>query len=190
MKTTLLILAASMLAALPLLSACATKTEDTASEEPKTQMITTTLPTNMEQTGWTNAVPDEYLKPAAHPGTVERLDYATKDYAGNGGDIQKTAYVYLPYGYDASDTQTRYDIVYLMHGWGGSAGEYFNLASNKDVFDNLIEHGDMKPAIFVSTTFYNEGSNRDFDGSVRELRAFHQDFENALMPAVEGKYHT
>ena len=141
------------------------------------------------QTGWTEAVPDEYKAPAARPGTVERLDYTTKDYAG-GGDIQKTAYVYLPYGYDASDDATCYDIVYLMHGWGGSAGEYFRLGTLKNTFDQLIERGDMSPAIMVSTTFYHSGSNTDFGGSVRELRAFYQDFENALMPAVEGKYHT
>ena len=142
------------------------------------------------QTGWTTAVPDEYKAPAARPGTVERLDYATKDYVGNGGDIQKTAYVYLPYGYDAADIDTRYDVIYLMHGWGGSAGEYFTLGTLKNTFDQLIERGDMKPVIMVSATFYHSGSNTDFGGSVRELRAFHQDFENALMPAVERKYHT
>ena len=144
----------------------------------------------LPQTGWTEAVPDEYKAPAAHPGTVERLDYATKDYAGSGAEIQKTAYVYLPYGYDASDDATRYDIIYLMHGWGGSAGEYFSLGTLKNTFDQLIERGDMKPAIMVSATFYHDGSNTDFGGSVRELRSFHLDFENALMPAVEGKYHT
>lgn len=32
-----------------------------------------------------------------------------------------TAYVYLPYGYDEKDGDTRYDILYLMHGWGMTA---------------------------------------------------------------------
>ena len=145
---------------------------------------------NIPQTGWTTAVPSTYMTASGQPGTVERLDYATKDYAGDGSEIRKTAYVYLPYGYDSADTGTRYDVVYLMHGWGGSAGEYFTMSSLKNVFDNLMEKGDMKPAILVSATFYNESSDRDFGGSVTELRAFHQDFENALMPAVEGKYHT
>ena len=142
------------------------------------------------QTGWTEAVPTDYKEPSGHPGTVERLDYATKDYAGNGEDIQKTAYVYLPAGYDPSDTETRYDIVYLMHGWGGSAGEYFHIGTLKNTFDQLIERGDIEPAILVSATFYHDGSERDFSASIRQLRAFHEDFENALMPAVEGKYHT
>ena len=29
--------------------------------------------------------------------------------------LQKTAYVYLPYGYDEADQETRYNILYLMH---------------------------------------------------------------------------
>ena len=142
------------------------------------------------QTGWTEAVPAEYMVQAEHPGTVERLDYATKDYARNSEDIQKTAYIYLPYGYDAADTETCYDIVYLMRGWGGSAGEYFRMANLKNVFDNLIEKGNMKPIIMVSATFYTENSSGDFSSSITDFRAFHLDFENALMPAVEGKYHT
>ena len=145
---------------------------------------------SIPQTGWTEAVPAAYKAASSHPGTVERLDYATKDYAGSGGDITKTSYVYLPYGYDEADTETRYDVVYLMHGWGGAAGEYFTMGTLKNTFDQLMEQGDMKPAILVSATFYHEGSDRDFSASIRQFRAFHKDFENALMPAVEGKYHT
>ena len=40
--------------------------------------------------------------------------------------IQKTAYVYLPYGYDEADEDTRYDILYLMHGWTMTAGDFFD----------------------------------------------------------------
>ena len=96
----------------------------------------------------------------------------------------------MPYGYDAADAEARYDIVYLMHGWGGAAGEYFNIGTLKNTFGRLVKRGDMKPAILVSAAFYHEGSGRDFSASVRQFRAFHEGFENALMPAVEGKYHT
>ena len=56
---------------------------------------------------------------------METLTYDTKNYAWDSSDIRKTTYVYLPYGYDEKDTETRYNILYLMHGWGGHAGEYF-----------------------------------------------------------------
>ena len=142
------------------------------------------------QTGWTEAVPAEYTKTAAEQGNVVRLDYESEDYVRDGSTITKTAYVYTPYGYDENDTETRYNILYLMHGWGGHAGEYFDFTATKNMFDNLIAKGDIPPIIIVSATFYNENSSTDFSSSIEEFRAFHQDFEEHLMPAVEGKFHT
>ena len=141
-----------------------------------------------EQTGYTTAVPSSYKTASDHPGTVTRLDYDSKDYVGNGAAITKTAYVYTPYGYDENDEENRYNIVYLMHGWGGHAGEYFEFTSTKNMFDHLIENGDIPPMIIVSATFYNENSNTDFSGSIAEFRQFHRDFEENLMTAVEGRF--
>lgn len=58
------------------------------------------------------------------------------------------------------------------------------------MFDHLIENGDIPPVIIVSATFYNENSNTDFSGSIAEFRQFHRDFEENLMRAVEGQFHT
>ena len=143
-----------------------------------------------EQTGYTTAVPSDYKTASEHPGMVEELVYDSLDYARDSALVTKTAYVYLPYGYDANDAESRYNIVYLMHGWGGHASKYFDYTGTKNMFDHLIENGDIEPMIFVSATFYNENSDYDFSGSIEEFRAFHLDFENHLMPAVEGKYHT
>lgn len=152
---------------------------------------TTNEPTdsNMPQTGWTEAVPAAYHSESGHPGTVVPLDYESKNYSGNGESVSKTTYVYLPYGYDGDDAETRYDIIYLMHGWGGRAGEYFN-SSIKNMLDHMIENGETKPVIAVSASFYNENTGTDFSTSVSALRQFHQEFLNDLMPAVEGQYHT
>ena len=144
----------------------------------------------MEQTGYTVAVPSSYKTSSDHPGTVTRLDYDSKDYVGDGAAITKTAYVYTPYGYDENDEENRYNIVYLMHGWGGHAGEYFEYSSTKNMFDHLIENGEIPPVIIVSATFYNENSDTGFSGSIAEFRQFHRDFEENLMPAVEGRFHT
>ena len=143
-----------------------------------------------EQTGYTTSVPAAYKAASSQPGTVEELTYDSLDYVRDEAPVRKTAFVYLPYGYDANDTETRYNIVYLMHGWGGHAGEYFDYTATKNVFDHMIENGDIEPMIFVSATFYNENSDTDFSSSIEEFRAFHLVFENHLMPAVEGKYHT
>ena len=144
------------------------------------------------QTGMTQAVPAQYMEPADQQGSVVRIEYDSLDYVRDSEPVIKTAYVYLPYGYDESDEETRYDIIYLMHGWGGQEGEYFTFGNGsiKNMLDHLIENGEIKPVIAVSPTFYNENSDRSFGGSDQELRQFHQDFVNHLMPAVEGRFHT
>lgn len=146
--------------------------------------------TQLPQTGYTTAVPASYKTASSQPGTVTRLDYESEDYVRDSAPITKTAYVYTPYGYDENDTDTRYNILYLMHGWGGRAGEYFEFTETKNLFDHLIENGDIPPIIIVSATFYNANSNTDFSSSIEEFRAFHLDFENHLMPSVEERFHT
>ena len=99
--------------------------------------------TAIPQTGYTTAVPAAYQAASAQPGTVTRLDYESRDYVRDSAPIIKTAYVYTPYGYDENDTETRYNILYLMHGWGGRAGEYFSYTETKngsDVKDALPGH--------------------------------------------------
>lgn len=146
----------------------------------------------MEQLGMTESIPGAYLQPVEGGRTVERLDYPSKDYTDNNRDITKTAYVYLPPGYDSNDTGKRYDIFYFMHGWTGTSDEFFSIGRgmNVNLLDNLIVAGDIPPIIAVAATFDAENESQNFSRSVTELRQFHQDFLNHLMPAVEGKYHT
>ena len=144
----------------------------------------------LAQSGYSAAVPEDYFSSIEKSGTVQMIEYKSRDYARDESEITKTAYVYLPYGYDENDTGTRYNICYLMHGWGGHAGEYFEYADIKEMLDNMIANGDIAPTVFVSATFYNRNSDTDFSGSVDELHAFYKDFENHLMPAVEGQFHT
>ena len=171
------------------LTGCGTQQENTASLQPKAAANSGTVK-EIAQTGMSTAVPDDYLQPIEQAGTVTQITYDSKDFVRDGSDITKTAYVYLPYGYDENDTETRYNICYLMHGWGGHAGEYFEYANITDMLDNMIAKGDIPPTIFVSATFYNDNSDTGFSGSVAEFRQFHRDFEEYLMPAVEGQFHT
>ena len=140
----------------------------------------------------TKPVPAAYTAPSECPGTVVQVEYDSQDYLRGDAPVTKTAWVYLPYGYDENDTETRYDILYLMHGWGGAAGEYFYMGDGmiKNMLDHMIENGEIRPIIAVSATFYNETSDRDFGASEDALREFHRDFTDHLMPAVEGTFHT
>lgn len=106
--------------------------------------------------------------------------------------IPKPAWVYLPYGYDENDTDVRYDILYLMHGWTMTAYDFLNGAQSDFVriLDNLIEAGDIPPVIVVSATFDVENQAQSFSRSVEELSVFHNDLRENLMPYIESRFHT
>lgn len=135
------------------------------------------VPTGFE-IQYTTPVPSEFFQAATQQGTIELLEYESKDYTrSDRPTTYKPAYVYLPYGYDP---QQQYDIIYLLHGWTGVAQDYFlgrsgNGRSSEshqarlngrvvtdvgeansrtilvNIFDNLIQRGLTKPFIAVQT---------------------------------------
>lgn len=144
----------------------------------------------LPQAGLTNSIPAEYFLPANNKGTIISIAYETEDYAFGSGKLTKIAHVYLPFGYDSANTKKKYNILYLMHGWGGDSGEFF-LENRTNIYDNMIEKGDIEPMIIVSPTFYHAGMNKDdHAASIVALRGFQNEFENDLMPAVEGVVNT
>ena len=96
-------------------------------------------------TAYDDAVPARYLRPCEEGGTVEKFTYEGHDYTGAGAAYQKTAYVYLPHGYDPAQT---YDLLILCHGIGGNEAEW-GLPSGdsrvKRIMDNLIAAGEIRP---------------------------------------------
>ncbi len=148
------------------------------------------LPGNVS--GWTKGVPAEYLKEAPVKGKVIRITYSSRDYAGDGHAVEKVANVYLPPGYDEKDEKKRYDVFYFMHGWSGTADEFFGYGGGlaKNLIDNMIGAGCIEPMIVVAPTFDAENKPQGFERAVSEVQEFHQDFINDLLPAVEGRYHT
>ena len=138
---------------------------------------------------YTTEVPAAFFQTAKQQGSVELVEYTSKDYAGNGQPTHKPAYVYLPYGYDP---QQKYDIIYLVHGWGGNAGEYFagRFPQMKNLFDNLIAEGRCKPFIAVSPTWDKDNARKGWGESCAEAAVFSQEYKNDLIPAVESKYST
>ena len=183
MKQIILVLAAMIMTIIMAACGHSVSSNKTDAEQPREEI-------KMEQRGYTEAVPSDYLKDASEQGTLTTIEYDSVDYAGSGSAVRKNAVVYLPYGYDAEDTDMRYNIMYLMHGWTGYAGDYFDYSNTKNILDNMIENGDTDPLIVVAGSFYHENSSTDFGSSVAALRAFHQDFEENLMPAIEGQFNT
>ncbi|MBB3108057.1 enterochelin esterase-like enzyme [Paenibacillus phyllosphaerae] len=129
------------------------------------------------------AVPDEYRQESDQPGTIESLTYRAPNLT-NGMDDKKLN-VYLPNGYDASDSNKKYNVLYLMHGGGenenlifGGPGQSKEL---KRILDNMIANGDMEPMIVVTPTFY---------GGKNDTALFHEELIGNIVPLVETKYHT
>lgn len=129
------------------------------------------------------ALPDEYKAENQNQGTIESIEYTVSNLS-NGTDLKKLN-VYLPYGYDSSDTNTKYNVLYLMHGGGedenllfGGPGQSREL---KRILDNMIAKGDIEPLIVVTPTFY---------GGKNDTALFHEELINDIIPLVEAKYNT
>ena len=154
---------------------------------------TENLPADFE-IQYTTPVPSEFLQAATQQGTIELLEYDSKDYTrSNRPATRKPAYVYLPYGYDP---QQKYDVIYLLHGWTGVAQEYFlgrngNSRTNLvNIFDNLIQRGLCRPFIAVSPTWDKDNQSKGWGESTDEAAVFAQEYVNDLIPAVETHYST
>ena len=119
-------------------------------------------------------------------GRVVSLTYDTKAYATDERDVEKTAYVYLPYGYsDEND----YNILYLMHGTGDAEAYWLvEHPYNVTLLDNMIYLGLTDPLIVVTPTWYTEDDYMD-DPDVLTYN-YGEELRNDLMPAVEGTYST
>ncbi|WP_010250451.1 endo-1,4-beta-xylanase [Acetivibrio cellulolyticus] len=124
------------------------------------------------------SLPSEYKVTSSKQGTIEKLSYTW-------GSDTKNFYVYLPNGYNQSDTSKKYNVVYLMHGGGedetllfGGPGQNKEL---KVIIDNMIAKGDIEPAIFVTPSFY-KGNN--------DVATFHEELSKTIIPLVETKYNT
>lgn len=187
----------SMLLTLALLAGCAAgdgsaaaATQPISSDEPPT--VSTE---NHRLIGELLPIPAEYAQEASEQGEVVRLDYTTADYVNPGRSLEKYAYVYLPHGFNATDPETQYDVLYLLHGGGGNAERYFDGAGQssqfKRILDHMIQNGELKPMIVVTPTFYPIG-NTDSSVSAAGAAAAHfsEELVNDLIPAVESAYPT
>lgn len=129
------------------------------------------------------ALPDKYKAENTNQGIIESLEYMTANLS-NGQDAKKLN-VYLPYGYDSSDTSTKYNVLYLMHGGGENENLLFGGPGQskemKRVLDNMIAYGDIEPLIVVTPTF-NGGKN--------DTALFHEELMKDVVPFVETKYNT
>ncbi|HJA65362.1 hypothetical protein B5F07_18935 [Lachnoclostridium sp. An169] len=156
-------------------------------------------------------LPDRYYTPCTEPGTVEHIRYTSRAYAlerfygEECPPLEKSMYVYLPYGYDNSK---KYNVLYLLHGGTDDEGYWFGEgrfpASDTRIYtdagnitrnlaDHMIQEGSAKPLIIVTPSF-NEDVPRfqkrpDYaDAYFSNSSYFWMEMENDIMPCIQKRY--
>lgn len=144
-------------------------------------------------------IPQEYYSATIKQGSLIELNYNTYESFSyensNPTLLTKRAIIYLPYNYLK---ETKYNIMYMMH--GGWSNETSNLGTPnnpsvfKNVIDNAIANNDFDPLIIVCPTYNNTNLNgQDSDNyslALQLTRNYHNELVNDLIPAVESNYST
>lgn len=123
-------------------------------------------------------------------GRIEQISYTTKDYFGDGSEIVKPAFVYLPNGYDKNK---KYNVLYLMHGIGGNEREWgmFDSSSRvKAIMDHLIQDGVIEPFIIVAPNGRSSVNFADTNSDYNSFYAFGEELRNDLIPYIDSHYAT
>ncbi len=152
----------------------------------QTELVRNTYPNNAYK-----PIPMEYMRPCEKGGTLSRFTYKTRNNQIPGSpEFEKYAVIYLPYGYDENNASKRYDVLYMMHGGAVDQEWFFGREGQrsplKNILDNMIQNGDMKPLIVCVVSFYTN-YNRD---ATKNCLDFHYELKKDLMPVFEKKYHT
>ncbi len=130
-------------------------------------------------------MPEEMLKEAANKGKVEVLEYTSQTYDEDSRPLNKKALVYLPYGYDEN---SKYDILYLLHGGGCNHNYWFkDFPDTVTILDNMFEKKICDPCIIVTPTFYHDEEDQHTHDESR-CENFMHELRKDLIPAVESKY--
>ena len=131
-------------------------------------------------------VPKEVFSPCCQAGTLQLFSYESRG-------KQKSALVYLPYGYENGTAE--YPVLYLMHGGGGDHNEFFGgveaRSGLKNLLDNMIAAGRCQPMIVVAPTYLIEGvegARREIGEAMRLTHRFPEEFRNDLVPAIQTHF--
>jgi len=91
-------------------------------------------------------IPALLLAVASLAGTVERLQMPAPTLGQEHRDVR----VYLPPSYSRPEAATRrYPVIYLLHGWPGSATDWFTRGHAPETVDGLIAAGRIPEVILV-----------------------------------------
>lgn len=125
---------------------------------------------------------DKAREGIAH-GKLEMVEYDSKS-VGN----KRKALVYTPPGYSAD---TKYPVLYLLHGIGGDEEEWRRGGHPEIILDNLIADKKAVPVIIVMPNGRAQTDDRPGLNAMATAPAFgkfDQDLLGSLIPFIEAKY--
>ena len=164
----------------PVPEADITTTENTTVSE-TTEEEMTQEPEVFSDNAYTD-IPRGYKKDITEHGTIEEFHYTAINDAGE--EYKKKAMVYLPFGYDPDDKETKYNVLYLMHGGGDTENRYWG-AGLDQVLDAMFEKGDCQPCIVVTPNYRAKGYDETMSA-----KNFYKELTGYLIPAFESQYNT
>ncbi|WP_432708422.1 alpha/beta hydrolase-fold protein, partial [Pedobacter sp.] len=125
------------------------------------------------------------LRTAIPKGKVDTVSYPSKTV----GTVRK-ALVYTPPGFKKN---TKYPVLYLLHGIGGDEKEWFKQGTPHIILDNLFAENKLEPMIVVLPNGRAMKDDRAVGNimaadKVEAFATFEKDLLNDLIPYIEGKY--
>jgi enterochelin esterase-like enzyme len=129
-------------------------------------------------------VPEGFDKPRdgiAH-GSLEMVEYDSKTVSN-----KRKALVYTPPGYS---TNTKYPVLYLLHGIGGDEEEWRRGGHPETILDNLVADHKAVPMIVVMPNGRAQADDRASAGrgAAPAFARFEQDLLQDVIPFIESKY--
>lgn len=97
---------------------------------------------------------------------------------------RRRLHVYTPPGFDAK-ADTKYPVLYLLHGSGDDDSGWSNVGRANVIFDNLLTDGKMKPMIVVMPFGHTILGGR---GEADSGKRFELDLLEDVMPLIESSY--
>lgn len=122
-------------------------------------------------------------RPGIPHGKLERIGYSSKTVG-----TRRKANVYTPPGYSR---ETKYPVLYLLHGIGGDEAEWQRFAKPNLLMDNLLAEGKVVPMIMVMPNGRAQKNDRpegNVFASAPAFAVFEQDLLQDLIPAIESRY--
>lgn len=142
---------------------------------------------------YTDWLPERFYQVCDKPGSVSAFSYSTA--VSGQTRTRKKAQVYLPYGYDPNDPDTRYNVVFFIHGADGAAADFTERTLRvggkkirmRDIYDNMIQEGLCEPFIAVGVTYYLRGEDGLVDPGYSQMT---RELREVLVPTVVDRYKT